>query len=66
MPADSIVEAYDELEDVGFGFPKDLVMSVMDEFGFEGMEKLSLGALSPQSPLRLLLQIMPWIVSASG
>ena len=64
MQAARIVEALDVLEQILPGLVARSVDPVMDPLGFEGVEEAFMGALSQQSPLRLIDGVMADLASA--
>jgi hypothetical protein len=59
VQAAGIVEALDVTEQIASGLGPGVVNPVMDPLGLEVWKKLSIGALSQQSPLRLMDGVIP-------
>lgn len=57
MSTAAVVKDLYVLKDIGLGLHTAVIIPVVDQFGFEGMEPALHGALSQQSPLRLMLHI---------
>jgi hypothetical protein len=60
----AVVEDFDVLEELAAGLSSSIPLALIDQFDFEGGEKLSATALSQQLPLRLMLLWMPWSASS--
>lgn len=66
MELGSIVDAFDEGEDITLGLGAGLVLTIANELGLKMVEEaLSIGALSKQSALRLIDAVRPAVARAT-
>ena len=64
MQAAGIVEALNVSEQIPSRLGPGGIEAMVDPLGFQGVEELFIGALSQQSPLRLMDGVMPAVASA--